>query len=169
MKKIFLGVIVLFLFSCAGEKLTTDEKVAIIKAGTNYTSNKTETVCGIIDFGIDGKDVKIAIFDTYMGDGGSEVSFYYWNNELIYCDYYSFYDGPMMNEDGSYTTGGEAVGYRYKIYFKKGKMEKCFKEDIEFSDFEEGYDPDTKKLYEVSKKIVLALDDTESEILCEGI
>ncbi|MBN2890798.1 MAG: hypothetical protein JXL97_02935 [Bacteroidales bacterium] len=168
MKKIILGVLVLFLFSCSGEKLTTDEKVQQIKDGTNYISNETETVCGTIYFAIDEEeqDVRIASVEYYMGDGGSDVTFYYWDNELIYCEYYSFYDGPMENENGTWTPGGEAVGNTYTIYYKNGKMEKFLKEDVETSDFEY-IDPDY--LYEMSKKIVLLVGDTESEILCDGI
>jgi len=166
MKYIFLGVIALFLFSCSGEKLSTDEKVAQLKNATNYTNNTTETQCGTILYAIEEQDVKISSYDTYMGDGGSEVSFYYWDNDLIFCEYYSFYDGPMMNDDGTYSQGGEPIGSKYKIYYKNGKMDKCLKDGVVFTDFEEGYDPDTKELYEMSKKIILLVGNTESEILC---
>jgi hypothetical protein len=169
MKYFFLGVIVLSLFSCSGEKLTTDQKVAEIDAATNYTNTNTETVCGTIYFSLDGKDVVHASCDTYMGDGGAEASFYYCDNELIYCEYYSFYDGPMMDENGTYTDGGESIGNRYKVYYENGEMEKCLKDDVEFSDFEDGYDPDPEYLYETSTEILLAVEDTESKVLCNGL
>jgi len=166
MKKIaFLGVISLLLFAC-NAKLTTDEIVAKINSSSDLKENVTETVCGAITYQLDGDEVCKYYVETYMGDGGSESTCYFADGKLIMCEYYTFYDGPMELEDGTYSAGGEAIGSNYKFYYEDGKLVKCIKDDADYTNQIGDMDPDPTYIYEEAMKIAKEVGKTESEILC---
>lgn len=164
-KSIFFGVIVLLITFSSCSNQSTDKIVADIDNSKDLQENVTQTICGDITYKLDGDEVRKFYIERYMGDGGEEMTAYFAENKLIFCNYYSFYDGPMENEDGTWTNGGEAIGSVYEIYFEDEKMVKCLKDGVEYSNFKD-IDPEPKYLVEYAKEIAKLVDDTESEYLC---
>ncbi len=169
MKKfLFLSIIAGFIVSCSSDKPDTDKVVNEIKNAKNFTENITNTTCGDIKFTLEGNKIRHFYCDSYMGDGGWELNCYFYDNELIYCEYYSFYDGPMELEDGTFSTSGTAIGSKYKIYFEDENFAKCFKDDVETAELKPDYDPNPEKLVEFARKVTKAINTTDSEIMCDG-
>ncbi len=170
-KNIIFILVITLLFSCSSDKKSTDEIVKEIKNGNNLTEVITKTSCGDIVYKLDGKKTRHFFCDSYMGDGGVELNCYFEGNKLIYSEYYSFYDGPMQLEDGTFTSGGEAIGDKYKLYFENEKLVKCLKNDELVTDLnteEPDYDPDTSKLVVFAKKVKKIINTTDSEVLCDS-
>lgn len=165
----FLIIIVFFLFSC-GEKKSTDEIVKEIKSNSSLKEVETITMCGDIVYNLEDDEIKHFKIDYYMGDGGAEFDCYFYNNELIYSEYYSFYEGPVMNDDGTYSEGGETIGDKYIYYFENEKLQKCIKNGEEITEFNPDapdYDPEPEKLIKFAANVKDEMNNEDSEILCE--
>lgn len=169
-KSVYLyTVFTLVVLSCSQEQLDTSKIIATIDAAKNYKITKAEGNCGEIEYKYEGDKIRKIYADTYMGDGGDKITCYFWDDELIYCHIYSYYDGPMQKEDGTFTMGGEAVGSKYKLYYANGKLAKYLKDDVVFTDIDSDQAPNPDKLYKNSKKIVESPENVKTEIICDGI
>lgn len=165
-KYAFLPIIVLFLFVCSCGSTSTDQIVDEIRNNDNLTKFTAETYCGNIVYYSDGDKVSQFYVEGGMGDGGFEINCFFKDEQLIFVDYYYFYDSPVTVDD---ETTWETIGYSYEYYFNNGKFDKCIDVDTEVTDFDALLIPQPQAFIDFANKIVNSKDDIDPEILCEGI